>query len=176
MNCENPSASKKHHKVSRFFIRETQNDSERHIWPWTLEFSKLKFQRSVGNMVWTRSCQDRVRFLISSWTATWKRRKTDLTAASWFRRTTLTVTHHDRSTLFRCISQAFVRHHQCFQVDVQGFSVTKAGGFLGDSQVILRKIASLSLKTSKLRKTFETYDSINTSNEWWWDEIYFYCY
>ena len=43
----------------------------------SLEFFKIG---SVGNMVWTRSCQDRVRFLISSWTATWKLMKTDLTA------------------------------------------------------------------------------------------------
>ena len=42
-----------------------------------LEFFKTG---SVGNMVWTRSCQDRVRFLIPSWTATWKLMKTDLTA------------------------------------------------------------------------------------------------
>ena len=43
----------------------------------SLEFFKIG---SVGNMVWTRSCQDRVRFLIPSWTATWKLMKTDLTA------------------------------------------------------------------------------------------------
>lgn len=90
----------------------------------SLEFFKTG---SVGNMVWTRSCQDRVRFLIPSWTATWKLMKTDLTAG--FGERFLTATD--------CYCFAVYRTRLHFVINVLKFKVKfngerKNGGHLSN--------------------------------------------
>ena len=76
MNCENLTRpqSKPNPNCTLKSIQIRWMSQKKHL---ALEFFKIG---SVGNMVWTRSCQDRVRFLIPSWTATWKLIETDLTA------------------------------------------------------------------------------------------------
>ena len=88
------------------------HDSESNIW--FLEFCK---KWSVGNMVRTRSCQDRVHFLISSWSATSKLKKlgkTDLTAGfeQWIKTVTVADTHS--FDVYRCMRKW--RHVWCPKV------------------------------------------------------------